>query len=195
MSIIDDVVAKASIIPGWMFIPDLTWLATLASTRSVGIEVGCWKGRSTLVMGHHVLEKLYAVDHWRGNRENLNDVHREAVERGPDGLYQIFYDNVRYLVDSGKVVPVRNSSVDAAKLLLSEKGKGWADFVFLDGGHSDEEVTRDIYLYSLLIKKDGVLCGHDAPYVTPTLNRLFGKEWHVTVGDIWKADMNLELLR
>jgi len=148
---------------GWMADDELIWLAEQAQSAKVIIEVGCWKGRSTLALADNTTGKVYAVDHWQGTPE---DAHLKEVARlgGADGLYQTFLANLDGRIESRRVVPMR---MDAGRAAVELAVKGiFPDLVFLDGDHRVEAVRRDIDTYRSILKVGGILCGHD--YACPS---------------------------
>jgi len=56
------------------------------------------------------------------------------------------------------------SSTDDAKERIKDNS---VDLMFMDAGHSYEEVTRDLINYWPKLKKDGVLLGHDYRHISP----------------------------
>jgi predicted O-methyltransferase YrrM len=126
---------------------DLRWLAEKASTHKKIVEVGCWKGRSTTVLADNTDGIVFAVDTWLGSEE-----HNPPVQ----GLYETFCENMKSYIAGLKVIPVRMSSIDAARILSGNT----FDMVFIDAAHDYENVKADIIAWKPLCK--GLLCGHDA---------------------------------
>lgn len=86
--------------------------------------------------------------------------------------YHVFNDAGKYFIDqnksekkarkalskfSGKFEIIKENS-DSAH---SKLGKESLDFVYIDGGHSYKQVKKDIKNYFPLVKKGGILGGHD----------------------------------
>ncbi len=140
---------------GWMHDQELAWLADQATRARSIIEVGCWKGKSTLALADNTPGRVYAIDHWNGSK---GDAHlAELAARGPDCIWEDFQRNMGTRIASGVVCPMRMASVLAARYFDPES----IDLVFLDGGHHYDEVRQDISSYALLLKPGGILCGHD----------------------------------
>jgi SAM-dependent methyltransferase len=146
---------------GWMADDELIWLAEHAQSCQTIIEVGCWKGRSTLALSDNTPGIVWAVDHWQGTP---GDAHLAEVERlgGPHGLYRTFLANMDGRIETEKVRPMRVASDVAASYFQSHS----ADLVFIDAGHVYADVKRDIETYRPLVKPGGILCGHD--YACPS---------------------------
>ena len=125
--------------------------ATMPDHASV-VEVGSWKGRSTVAIceGLRSGATLWAVDTFAGDPdivEVAGPVDQEAVEaefaRNTAG-----YDCLRVIVAE---------SVDAA----SRFDAGSLDWVFIDADHSYEAVVADIAAWAPKLKPGGLLSGHD----------------------------------
>ena len=91
-----------------------------------------------------------------------------------------------------RVTDLSLHSHDAASYLLDLFGKGYFDMAWIDGGHDYETVKGDILSYSPLLKKGGLLSGHDyskghpgvrqaVDELLPNFNRGQGSIWWVTV--------------
>lgn len=146
---------------GWMADDELVWLAEQAQWARLIIEVGSWKGRSTLALADNTHGKVYAVDHWRGTPGDAGH-DAELATLGREGLYQTFVANMNGRIAASRVVPLRMSAHEAAHYFLRDT----VDLVFIDAGHSYEDVQRDIESYRPLVRDGGILCGHD--YACPS---------------------------
>lgn len=175
-------IEKAQQIHGWMNDRELEFLAERASKSLSIIEFGCYKGRSTRVMADNMPEygKLYAVDPWNGTYftddgsvSNINtDVHEE------------FGHNLIDHIEAGRVIPFKIHSKDFLKHI-------GADFVFIDGDHRFLEVLNDIKIGLSLLRKDGIIAGHDFthsdwPGVRKAVEHSFKKDFHVIESIWWK---------
>lgn len=188
MSVADAVVAAAQV-TGWMSTLELRWLAERASERETVVEVGSWMGRSTKALGMCVRGVVYAVDHWLGSPAVNDWCYLEIQKVGADGCFDMFKKNVAEEVASGRIVPVKAESAEAARQ-LTELLPGGADMVFIDGDHEYEEVKRDIALWRPLVKKGGLLSGHDYkawPGVTKAVDEIF--PGRALAGTIWFVEV------
>lgn len=154
-------VSGAEALPGWMSREELEWLADTARRCERIVEVGSWKGRSTKALALHTPGVVYAVDHWCGSVDDEPEVKQEIAARGPDGLYAEFASNLDAELRAGKVIPIRAESREAVALVLNALAGRLADLVFLDGDHAFEAVKRDIEDYRPLVRRGGLLAGHD----------------------------------
>lgn len=152
-------ITKALEYNGYMSESELKWLAKEAKVRKVIIEVGSWHGRSTRALGDNACGVVYAVDHFGGSKSEVATGHASAQWENGDHAFMEFCDNNLDLIQRGKIIPLRGSSVSMAKMLKRNDVK--ADMIFIDAGHDYEEVKEDIEHWKDLLNDNGILCGHD----------------------------------
>jgi hypothetical protein len=142
------------------------------STGSHFVEVGSWKGKSSVYMAVEIANsgkniKFDCVDTWKGTEEEHGTI-QEVV----DGtLYETFINNISPVKEI--INPIRMDSAEAAGLYED----GSLDFVFIDADHSYEGVKRDIIAWLPKVKNGGVLAGHDygwAPPIRQAVDDVFG---------------------
>lgn len=117
------------------------------------VEVGCWKGASTMFLTLEAIKKkisVFAVDTWLGSVE-----HKEIDDVKNNKLFGIFLRNMMPVVDHISVI--RLSSVQASRAFDDES----LDAVFIDADHSYQAVKDDINCWLPKVKKSGILAGHD----------------------------------
>lgn len=174
----------APLVDGWMGKRGRKFLRRHAARARRIIEVGVWKGRSTRVMAEATQGRIWAVDHWQGvpGDETQQHLYEEAAQKGADAVYREFRSNLAPYIRSRRVVPVRMGSVDAARKLMREVGPVF-DFVFIDADHSYEGARGDILAYLPLVRRGGVLAGHDYHWagVARAVTELLG-DHEVTLG-------------
>jgi predicted O-methyltransferase YrrM len=145
-------ISRAVKIPGWMGDDELRWLGEQAKLHDVIVEVGCWMGRSTLILAENAKNVVYAVDTWSGS-----DEHKEMlVGKPPEWLYEQF---LARLGMHASVTMMRTTSLDAAKRFEISRVK--PDMVFLDASHDEAAIAQDIRAWKALLADGGLLCGHD----------------------------------
>lgn len=120
-------------------------------------ELGSWVGESAVAM-HQGLGPyggaVYCVDTWLGAP---NDATSSFIEKfGNDIVRATFRANTR---DLPNIVPVPGRS-DAANVLRGIPD-GSLDFLFIDAGHSKEEVQLDLCNWLPKMSPTGIICGHD----------------------------------
>jgi len=156
-----DILSEAVKIEGWMEPEELLWLMEAARKKTLIIEIGSWKGRSTKALALSCSGTVYAVDHWEGSEDERYASQNEAVRIGSDLMLDIFKKNLAPEIASGKVVPIQADSEEAMPLVAKALGERQADMVFVDGDHRYEPTKRDIANYRKFLKPGGLLCGHD----------------------------------
>lgn len=118
-----------------------------------GAEIGVYKGEFTAQFCQAGLV-MAAVDPWRAF---------EGQSRGQDvqGRQDFLYGHAQrvlepYLQD-GRCRIIRETSAAAVKLFQP----GELDFVYIDGDHSFPAVAHDIYEWAKIVRKGGMVSGHD----------------------------------
>ncbi|HEV7579278.1 MAG TPA: class I SAM-dependent methyltransferase [Mycobacterium sp.] len=130
----------------------------------VGVEVGTYCGKSTLLLGAAAQQTdgvLYTLDHHHGSEE-----HQAGWEYHDASLV----DEVTGLFDT---LPTFRRALDAAGLddhVVAIVGKspivarGWRSplqFLFIDGGHSEAAATEDFNGWAKWVNIGGALVIHD----------------------------------
>jgi Methyltransferase domain/Glycosyl transferase family 2 len=159
-------------IQGWMFPDELECLSLWASQMQSVVEIGSWKGRSTYAIAKGTAGKVYAVDTFLGSP----DEPEHAQLLGPfANSFEYFRANVSACPN---VEPHVSDSVAAAADLPE------VDMVFIDGGHSYEQVKADLEAW--LPKTRRMISGHDIehPPVARAVNDVLGPVER-GVGSLW----------
>ncbi|WAC93887.1 class I SAM-dependent methyltransferase [Mycobacterium sp. Aquia_213] len=130
----------------------------------VGVEIGTYCGKSTLLLGAAAQQSagvLYTIDHHHGSEE-----HQSGWEYHDASLV----DEVTGLFDT---LPTFRRTLDAAGLddhVVAIVGKspvvarGWRTplhFLFIDGGHSEAAATEDFDGWAKWVSLGGALVIHD----------------------------------
>jgi hypothetical protein len=116
------------------------------------VEVGCWLGLSTRHIANTICEDgiVYAVDHWLGSPNE--DYSTFDI---PDP-YKQFLSNVIHENLTHKIIPLKISSIEAARTLQIKP-----DLIYIDATHDFFSVYQDLTLWFPFVKGHGVLCGDD----------------------------------
>jgi len=131
------------------------------------VEVGVWKGASSLAMAKHIKSKMYvsqliAVDTWLGGWDHWQSdqwfEHLDMVD-GRSSLFSKFMNNVLCSNVEDIIVPLPLDSTNAAHVL--QHFGVMADLIHIDGGHDYEAVKNDIQQWWPLLRDGGVLVGDD----------------------------------
>jgi predicted O-methyltransferase YrrM len=144
-----DIIKIADTIQGWMSVHELATIYRLTKNKKIGIEIGCFCGRSAKVAVHN-LDLLICVDPFT----SLD------TEYG-DNYFSVFCKNLSAEIKSGKILILPYTSNNAIQYINKLFGKGFADYIFIDGDHTPKQIKKDIKKYLPCLKPDGVISGHD----------------------------------
>lgn len=125
-------------------------LAQLESRNGVIVEIGSWKGKSTILLASGSMkvggEKVFAID-----------PHKPLAEEGyVEDTEAEFRKNIMAAGVQDHVVPMVMTSEEAAK--------GWSKpirLLWIDGDHRYEQVKRDFLLWSPHVVEGGIIAMHD----------------------------------
>jgi hypothetical protein len=116
----------------------------------VGIEIGVYLGEhSVYLMRSRKVKFMYLIDEY----DLHNDTGHSVVDSG--WAEERVGNNIKHF--RHKCEQIKENSDVAHKRF----DKGSVDFVYIDGGHSYEQVKKDIENYYLLVKSGGIIGGHD----------------------------------
>lgn len=153
---IKKIVNIAQNIEGWLSVHEGAFLYKLATNlpdRANIVEIGSFKGKSTIFLGSGLQSKkrgrLYAIDPHRGSPE-FPEEHKKI------DTYQEFLGNVRTAGLAKIVIPIRKKSTEAAAINCP------IGLLFIDGSHDYAAVKNDFLSLSKKIKKGGWIILHDA---------------------------------
>lgn len=146
---------SANRIEGWLSDSEGEFLYKSArgvSGRGVIVEIGSWKGKSTVWLAKGAKAgsntKIYAIDPHTGGSE-----HRK---HGDVWTFDQLRENLEMAGVDEIVVPVVKTSEEAAK--------GWdkpVEFIFIDGAHEYELVKLDFQLWFPHVIEGGRVAFHD----------------------------------
>lgn len=136
------------------------------------IEVGSWKGQSTVNMAKIARDlalptRIICVDTWLGSIEHWDqnrpdDIYSSLQKRnGYPQLYYTFLGNVVKEELCDYVLPFPQTSINAYEWFRRHKVQ--ADFIYLDSTLEYEAVRMDAQCYWRLLSDGGVLVGDDYP--------------------------------
>lgn len=145
-------------VEGWMTENELRWLANQSEKTTSVLEVGSWKGRSTIALLENCRGVVYSVDHFKGSDE---EIHKRIIER-EGSIFSQFAKNVDPYEN---LVVVKMDSLKASTLFPDKS----IDMIFIDASHTYEEVKRDIAIWMPKARK--IICGHDYQDGWPEIKR------------------------
>lgn len=165
-------VQKALVVDGFMTPQELKWLYDKAGEVESVIELGSWKGRSTIALLNGCNGTVTAVDNWLGHDPSSNGILQQQAEN--ENIFETFKENTKGYQNL-KIIRGDTKNADCKP----------ADMVFIDAEHTYEGCKADISKWLPKAKK--IICGHDYnnewPGVVQAVNEAFG-EVNV-VGTIW----------
>ncbi len=149
-------------------------------SKKTMVEIGSFIGESTIMFAEH-FKHVIAVDPFLPNYDPADPTSNFNF----DEVFQEFKNTIEEKKE--KVTIHRMMSDDAVKVL-----KDKYDFVYIDGLHTYEGVKSDIQNYLPLVKKGGVIGGHDYgtqhPHllgVTKAVDEMIGKPDKVFKDNSW----------
>lgn len=166
-------------IQGWMTTTELRWLQVQADKCHVIIEIGVWKGRSTLALSENCHGIVYGIDPYI---TAVSDQRSDIISAAQNNLQQPIKQGKCFLIDATSIqaLPLME------KLLWSRK----ADMVFIDGDHTTDAVSYDIEQYRKLIRRGGILAGHDRDYIeVQTALQSLIPDYKNGAGSIWYTEV------
>lgn len=117
------------------------------------IEIGSWKGRSTICFGLGVKDgngaKIYAIDPHKGSSEHIKWF-------GKVDTYKEFLSNIHKAGIDKYVIPIKATSEDASGKVAKP-----VDFILVDGAHEYSYVKKDYDLWFPKLQNSGIIAFHD----------------------------------
>ena len=131
------------LIPTWTEPETLQYCAQIARQSKFMVEVGVYFGASSRAM----LKANSGLHLW------------SADTFGVFGAEQVTRLFLRDWIENGQCEIVVGDSVKAASILPHMEGR--LDAVWIDDGHAEEDLRRDISSMLPLLRRGGILFGHD----------------------------------
>lgn len=169
-------IERALAVEGWMSYSELTYLACTAEKSPMILEIGSWLGRSTCALAANTTGTVWAVDTWEGTAEQGFTVDKEQ-------LFSEFLHNTSGL----PIVPVMQHS----RLAVRQLSRLRFDMIFIDAAHDYESVKSDISTYFPLLRRGGIICGHDHHNNWPGVKQAVGELLPVykVIDTIWTSEV------
>ncbi|GGC07540.1 hypothetical protein GCM10011352_37250 [Marinobacterium zhoushanense] len=148
---------------------DFTDIVNMVSNQKLKIfvEVGSFCGSSALFFSnyfqqHNINAIIICIDTWCGDinmwlRPEF-DIYMNKSDGNPD-LFKHFINSVIKFGKEESIIPLRSSSVVAARMLEVLAYK--IDAVYLDSAHESGETFMELNLYFDLLRDGGVIFGDD----------------------------------
>jgi predicted O-methyltransferase YrrM len=125
----------------WTSERELAWLSEQAQDKQLVLEIGTCMGHSAAAIARALPAdgQLICVD----------------IFADPRISYEGCVANLREFIDAGKLKLFKMDAAEAAHLGLR------FDMIWIDDGHTYEDVKRDIATARLLATPGALVCGHD----------------------------------
>ena len=125
-------------------------LSAAAATTGRGaiVEIGSWKGRSTVWLAEGA--------RLAGQRVHAIDRHTQSLEDPVANTLAEFLENIKRAGVADVIEPLVMSSADAAAVV-----GGPVELLFIDGDHSLEGVRRDAEIWLPRVMEGGLVMFHD----------------------------------
>lgn len=164
---------KMNEIFGWFEFQETYDKAVKENDNCLFVEIGCFLGKSACYLGEEIKKnnkniKVICIDLWPNELEigsflPETDDGQLRIERDVsknqtnEPLMETFINNVNNRNLRDILYPIRCDSPTAAFLFPDE----YFQFIFIDAGHSYEQVTRDLDAWWPKLKTGGLIGGHD----------------------------------
>lgn len=130
-------------------------LAQSTTGQGVIVELGSWKGRSTIFLGlgskAGSKKKIYAIDHFKGNNS-----------LGFENTFSAFKQNIQRFKLQSLVTPINKTTKEAAR-----SWKKPISLLWIDASHEYEDVLMDFKLWGPFVVKNGLIAMHDTLLPNP----------------------------
>jgi len=117
-----------------------------------GAEIGVHRGEysEALCRGNPEM-KLYCIDPWRAYESKHDPISEDQ------NALDSFYEETKKRLAPYKCIIHRNTSMEAVKFFKPCS----LDFVYIDGNHDFKHVSEDLEEWSKIVRKGGIVSGHD----------------------------------
>lgn len=155
---------------GWFDFDNIYNLAVSKFNYCQFIEIGCFQGKSACFLAEKIKEsdkqiQVICIDLWPTKREldvykhlgSGQGVERDDILKLDQNILDVFISNMIDAKVDDYIIPIKSSSEKAWNVVKNGK----YPFIFIDAGHSYEQVKKDLELYYPLVSEGGICAGHD----------------------------------
>ena len=128
---------------------------------SVGAEIGVWKGEWASFVNDAINpDKYYLLDPWEFVPDPLHPDrwYGGAIAKSQEDMDDIYENVCSTFKDSENIEIIRTRSEHAEQYINQDE----LDWMYIDGDHSYEAVTKDLEISFRLVKSGGLITGDDA---------------------------------
>ncbi len=119
----------------------------------VGAEIGVYTGRYSESLCQRIPSlMLYCIDPWDVYETKVEDPHAQDKEQA-----QYNYKRTKERLSKYNCVIIKKTSMEAIKDFEPES----LDFVYIDANHDEDHVREDVENWVKIVKKGGIVSGHD----------------------------------
>lgn len=142
-------------------LPPREFLLKALPRRSVGAEIGVWRGEFSADIVRRVKPRcLHLIDPWAFMSDRAGSIYGGSVAKEQTDM-DVIHDEVaqQFLaqISAGTIVMHRALSAEAAAEFEDE----CFDWIYIDGDHSYEGVLADLRAFTPKVKRGGLVTGDD----------------------------------
>jgi len=126
----------------------------LKATAEIGVQWGVFSKRIVTVLKP---KRHYCIDYWKYIDSGYERDTGNVSDKEHELRYMATVDLLKEEIGSGVVKIIRDLSSNALRKLPPAS----LDFIYIDGNHNYEAVLEDLYNSIRVIKKGGIIGGHD----------------------------------
>jgi len=122
------------------------------------LEIGSYRGGSTVAMGHASRlrsHEIYCIDRWSDYIQQSDFINMDQAQLNDMNILSDFIENTAFIKD--RLYMLRGNAAIFSKIL----GHNLFSLVFIDGAHDYFSVIDDIICGLGVVEPGGMLCGHD----------------------------------
>lgn len=153
---LDEIKKIADKIDGWLWDKEGEFLyetAKKCTGKGVIVEIGSWKGKSTVYLGGGSKSgkgvKIFAIDPHIGSLEHQ--------KKGPIWTFEEFKENIKMANVDDVIEPIVKTSQAAEK----DFGQKPVEFLWIDGDHKYQSVKLDFDIWLPHLIEGGIIAFHD----------------------------------
>lgn len=127
----------------------INYIGTIRSTFEMNmIEIGCYSGESTIIFSDY-FKNVITIDPLESNYHESDSASKSDFQM----VYDVLMNRIKYRKN---ITLIKKKSDDAFNMI-----EDFVDFVYIDGMHTYDQVSKDIQNYKQIIKNNGFIGGHD----------------------------------